>query len=89
MDRSRSRFAVVVAVRTLLIATLASCGGGLSGPDGEGVVLRGTVQGAFAVRAFHAGTDPQPPRGVCEPVGVGVGVVGGAPPDTVSVSPNT
>jgi len=48
--------------------------------------------GAYEVLVFHAGTDPQPPGGgpVGEVVGeVGGCVVGGVPPDTVSVSPNT
>ena len=43
-------------VLVLAAAALVACGGNPSGPDAEGIVVRGTVQGKGALRAASAGT---------------------------------
>jgi len=45
-----------VAVLVLAAAALSACGGSPSGPDAEGVVVRGVVQGAGTLRAASVGT---------------------------------
>jgi hypothetical protein len=57
MTGSRRRFFTVVAIARAIaaVAFLTSCGGNPAGPDGEGVVLRGTVQGADGLRAASFG----------------------------------
>ena len=44
-----------VAVLILAAAALSACGGNPSGPDAEGIVVRGTVQGTGTLRAASAG----------------------------------
>jgi hypothetical protein len=44
-----------VAVLILAAAALVACGGNPAGPDAEGIVVRGTVQGTGSLRAASAG----------------------------------
>jgi hypothetical protein len=44
-----------IAVLIFAAAALSACGGNASGPDAEGVVVRGTVQGTGALRAASSG----------------------------------
>jgi hypothetical protein len=44
-----------VAVFIFAAAALSACGGSPSGPDAEGIVVRGTVQGTGTLRAASAG----------------------------------
>jgi len=44
-----------VAILVFAAAALSACGGGPSGPDAEGVVVRGVVQGAGTLRAASVG----------------------------------
>ena len=46
---------IFVAVLILAAGALVACGGNPAGPDGQGVVVRGTVQGAGVLGAASAG----------------------------------
>jgi uncharacterized protein DUF5666 len=52
MRKTRLAF---VAVLVFATAAFVACGGNPAGPDAEGVVVRGTVQGTDALRAASAG----------------------------------
>src|SRR3954471_3444175 len=52
MPKTRLAF---VAVLILAAGALVACGGNPAGPDAEGVVVRGTVQGTGSLRLASAG----------------------------------
>jgi len=54
MSRNRTAFAFV-AVLIFATAALMACGGNPAGPDAQGIVVRGSVQGAGTLRAASAG----------------------------------
>jgi len=54
MPRNRTAFAFV-AVLIFATAALMACGGNPAGPDAQGIVVRGSVQGAGTLRAASAG----------------------------------
>jgi hypothetical protein len=54
MGTTRLRFAVL-AIFMLTAGAFLACGGNPSGPDAQGVVVRGTVQGAGTLRAASVG----------------------------------
>ena len=53
MNGARIRSIAVLVV--FASAVLAACGGNPAGPDGQGIVVRGTVQGAGTLRAASVG----------------------------------
>jgi hypothetical protein len=53
MNGARIRSIAVLVV--FAAAVLAACGGNPAGPDGQGIVVRGTVQGAGTLRAASVG----------------------------------